>query len=111
MGGAWGLVAFFGPVGLNVPEMALRSLRGTAGGGAGSRRSGALGNLYAITQSVERQQAIRDAAEKIAKQQQRNVALIKAQGGAIKGTTMALIEGKPYRRRGGKKKRGPRAKR
>jgi len=111
MGGAWGLVAFFGPVGLNVPEMALRSLRGSGGGGVGSRRSGALANLYAITQSHERQQAIRAAAEKIAKQQQRSVALIKARSEAIKGTTMPLMEAKPYRRRGGKKKRVSQTKR
>lgn len=108
MAGAWGVVAFFGPVGLNVPEMALRSLRSAVGNTARTRRSNALANLYAISQSVDRQRTIRDAAEKIAKEQQRSIALLKG-AQLIKSTALPLIAGKTYVRRSGKKT-GPRNK-
>ncbi len=65
--GGWGLVAFIGPVGLNVPELALRSLRGESAPrpARSSRRAQAISDLYQVATNEARKelrvQASKDA--------------------------------------------------
>ena len=56
--GGWGVVAFIGPVGLNIPELALRALRGetAAGSHSGGRRANALSKLHTIAQKEARKE-------------------------------------------------------
>ena len=57
--GGWGVVAFLGPVGLNIPDLALRALRGETSPAAprrGGRRANALSKLETIAQNEARKE-------------------------------------------------------
>ena len=57
--GGWGVVAFIGPVGLNIPDLALRALRGETSPTAsrmGNPRANALSKLHTIAQNEARKE-------------------------------------------------------